>query len=230
MRISSGGLGAADIHEVDLTLPKALPSREATLHRACRDTVFEVNPAQCEAGAIIGRASVSTPVLRTPLSGPVYLVSHGNAAFPDVELVLEGEGVKLIVDGTVNIENGITSTKFQAAPDAPFTSFVTELPSGPGSVLGAFVPASQNYNLCKADLSMPTLIRAYNGALLEQTTKISPVGCGGVATFKATRLTKLARALKNCRKIKNRARRRTCERVARKRYAARRAVAKKHHR
>ncbi len=230
VRISSGGLGAADIHEVDLTLPKALPSREATLRRACRDTVFDVNPAQCEAGSIIGRASVVTPVLRSPLSGPVYLVSHGNAAFPDVELVLEGEGVKLILDGTINIENGITYTKFQSAPDAPFTSFVTELPSGPGSVLGAYVPDSQNYSLCKANLSMPTVIRAYNGALIEQATKIAPIGCQGVATFKATRATRLARALKSCHKIKSRARRHACERTARRRYGAKRAVAKTHHR
>jgi hypothetical protein len=52
----------------------------------------------------------------------------------------------------------------------------------------------------------------------------------GVAGFKATRASKLAKALKACRKIKKPGRRHTCERAARKRYGAKRAVVKRPHR
>jgi hypothetical protein len=177
VKIASAGLGQANIAKVDLQLPKALPSRLTTLQKACVDAVFNVNPAACPAGSVIGKATIHTPVLTNPLSGPAYLVSHGGAAFPDVEFVLQGEGLTLILDGKTDIKKGITYSRFDSAPDAPFTTFETELPTGPHSVLGAYVPATANYSLCGTSLAMPTIITGQNGAVIKQSTKIAVTGC-----------------------------------------------------
>ncbi len=177
VKVSSPGLGQANIAKVALQLPLALPSRLSTLQKACAQAVFDANPAACGEGANIGYATIHTPVLKSPLSGPAYLVSHGGAAFPDVEFVLQGEGIVLILDGRTDIKKGITYSRFEATPDAPFTTFETVLPAGPHSVLTAFVPAGRHYNLCGTRLAMPTVITGQNGAVVRQSTNIHLNGC-----------------------------------------------------
>ena len=231
VKITSAGLGQANIAKVVLQLPKELPTRQSTIRLACPEANFNANPASCDEGSVIGRATVHTPVLRSPLVGPAYLVSHGGAEFPDVEFVLQGEGVKLVIDGKTNIKSGITYSRFETAPDAPFTSFETELPAGPHSALGVYVPESQNYNVCKTKLEMPTTIIAQTGAMIQQTTKIAPTGCSGVLPFTKhkTRAQLLAQALKKCRSTfkHSRTKRAKCERAARRKYAAKKAGTKK---
>jgi hypothetical protein len=176
VKLQSAGLGQANIHKVDLTLPNALPSRLSTLQKACLAAVFESNPASCSPESIIGKATIHTPVLNSPLSGPAYLVSHGGAAFPDVEFVLQGEGVELILDGKTDIKNGITYSKFETAPDAPFTTFETELPAGPKSIFAVY-QKNGSYNLCGTTLQMPSEITGQNGAEIKQNTHIEVEGC-----------------------------------------------------
>ncbi|HEY5343055.1 MAG TPA: hypothetical protein VIJ66_05290 [Solirubrobacteraceae bacterium] len=169
--------GQANIAKVDLALPKQLPSRLTTLQKACTAAVFDANPAGCSGESIIGTARALTPVLNAPLEGPAYLVSHGGAAFPDVEFVLQGEGVEIVLDGQTDIKNGITYSKFETVPDAPVSLFETSLPEGPHSILGTNLPASANYSLCGQHLTIPTIITAQNGKQIKQTTKLAVTGC-----------------------------------------------------
>ncbi len=218
VKIESTGLGQANIAKVDLTLPQALPSRLSTIQKACVAAVFNANPAACDEGSNIGYAIIHTPVLKSPLSGPAYLVSHGGAAFPDVEIVLQGEGITLILDGKTDIKKGITYSRFEAAPDAPFSTFETFLPTGPHSALAAYVAESKHYSLCGANLVMPTEVTAQNGAFFKQSTPIVASGCKGVASYKVTRAQRLSKALKACRKLKKKSKRMACEKKARKQY------------
>jgi len=188
VKITSAGVGQANIAKVDLQLPTALPSRLSTLQKACLAAVFNANPAACEEDSVIGKATIHTPILNAPLTGPAYLVSHGGAAFPDVEFVLQGEGVTLILDGNTDIKNGITYSRFESAPDAPFTSFETELPTGPHSILAAYLPASANYNLCGTSLAIPTEITAQNGAVIKQSTNVAITGCPPALTITRTKV------------------------------------------
>jgi hypothetical protein len=212
--------GQANIAKVMVTLPAALPSRLSTIQKACIAATFEANPASCPEGSNIGTATVHTPVLTSPLTGPAYLVSHGNVAFPDVEFVLQGEGITLILDGGVAIRKGVTTSTFNAVPDAPVSSFETVLPEGPHSALTANLPVSAKYNLCRTRLSMPTTLTGQNGAVISQKTKITVRGCAAVKANGPRRLSRsqrLARALKACRRRykHSRSQRVVCERKAR---------------
>ncbi len=169
--------GEANIHSVAVTLPKQLPARLTTIQQACTAAVFAANPAGCPAGSDIGTASASTPILANPLSGPAYLVSHGGAAFPDLVIVLQGEGVTVDLVGSIDIRHSVTSSTFAAIPDAPINSFQLTLPQGPHSGLAAVVPAKAKGSLCGQSLKMPFTITGQNGAVLKQNVKIVVSGC-----------------------------------------------------
>ena len=163
--------GQANIAQVKVKLPIQLPSRTSTLQKACPDSVFEANPASCGAGSIVGQAIAVTPVLKSHLVGPAYIVSHAGRSFPDLDVVLQGEGITLILTGNTDIKKGVTSSSFKAVPDAPINTFDLVLPEGPHSILAAFG------NLCTSKLNMPTVITGQNGAVVKQTTKIAATGC-----------------------------------------------------
>ena len=227
VKLESAGLGQANIHKVLLQLPKVLPSRLETLKKACLAATFEANPATCNPESVIGTATIHTPVLKNPLSGPAYLVSHGNAAFPDVEFVLQGEGITLVVDGQTDIKGGVTYSKFETAPDAPFTSFETVLPAGPKSVLAIYNEANKEdaYSACGTKLTMPTTLISQANKVIDTETPVTTTGCGGVKNNKTTKLSlhqRYTKALHTCRSRNkhNKHKRQTCERKAHHAYTA----------
>ena len=207
--------GQANIGKVDLQLPKALPSRLTTLQKACTEAQFNANPAGCPQAAVIGTAKAVTPILNVPLSGPAILVSHGGAAFPDVEFVLQGQGVTIILDGKTQITKGVTYSRFESVPDAPVSSFEAILPEGPHSILATNLPASAHRSLCGRSLVIPTIITGQNGKQITQNTRVVVTGC--VKAKHLTRKQKLAKALKTCKK-KGKQKRVACEAQASKRY------------
>ncbi len=171
----AGSVGQeANIAKVKVSLPKQLPSRLTTLQKACPGAIFQANPAACPKGSIVGVVRASTPLLPVGLSGPVYFVSHGGEEFPSLIIILQGDNVRVDLTGTTFINKaGITSSTFKTVPDVPVGTFELYLPQGTGSALAA------NGNLCKTSnkLVMPTEIKAQNGAVFKQTTKIQVTGC-----------------------------------------------------
>jgi hypothetical protein len=206
--------GEANIHKVQLQLPVNLPSRLSTLQKACTEAQFNANPAGCPPESNIGSATARTPLLNVPLTGPAYLVSHGGAAFPDVEFLLQGEGVHITLDGKTDIKKGLTYSRFETVPDAPISSFETTFPEGPHSILAAYgnLCATRTVTVKKgltrrvhghvrhltvrvkkqtaAPLPAPTTIVAQNGAVVTQTTKIAVTGCPAAKPAKKAKKTR----------------------------------------
>jgi hypothetical protein len=201
----------ANIKKVEVALPVQLPSRLTTLQKACTEKQFAANPAGCPSESNVGTVTARTPVLPVPLNGPAYLVSHGNEAFPDLEIILQGDGVTIVLVGHTQIKNGVTFSRFETVPDAPVSSFELNLPEGKFSALG-----TNGTNLCKstksvkrkkrvavrrhgrtihvtktvteqvaAPLEMPTTITAQNGAVVKQTTKVAVTRCAKPKPAKA---------------------------------------------
>jgi hypothetical protein len=121
-----------------------------------------------------------------------------------------GADIRIDLDGKTDIKKGITYSRFETVPDAPISSFETNLPAGPHSVLAA------NGNLCASKLSIPTAISGQNGAQVNQNTTVTVTGCPKTKVL--TRAQKLALALKACHKKPKGKKRTSCERAARKKY------------
>ena len=65
--------------------------------------------------------------------------------------MLQGEGIKLILDGKTDIEKiGITISSFETVPDAPVESFEVSLPRGTKSAFSGYG------DLCTENPVMPT--------------------------------------------------------------------------
>ena len=179
----AGSVGSeANIRSVKVDLPKQLPSRLTTLQKACLAATFETNPANCPAASVVGTVRASTPLLPVGLMGPVYFVSHGGEAFPSLEVVLQGDGVRVDLTGSTFISHaGITSSTFKTVPDVPVNTFEIYLPEGKYSALAA------NGNLCTSasKLAMPTAFVGQNGAEIHETTKIGVTGCAKTKKVKA---------------------------------------------
>ena len=162
----------ANIAKVKVDLPRQLPSRLTTLQKACTAAQFAANPAGCPAASLVGHAKATTPLLPVPVEGPVYFVSHGGEAFPNLIMVLQGYGVTVdLVGDTFINKRGITSSTFKAIPDVPVGTFELTLPEGKYSALAALG------SLCKSKLRMPTAFVAQNGAVIHKSTKIGVTGC-----------------------------------------------------
>jgi hypothetical protein len=164
----------ANLAKVKVSLPAKLPARLTTLQKACPEKTFAENPANCPAPARVGEATTKTPVLPNPLSGPAFFVSHGEAKYPELVIVLQGDNVTIDLHGETAIsKKGVLTSTFNTVPDAPFSSFELTLPEGPYSALTA-----NGVNLCKAgSLTMPTELTAQDGDVITQSTKVKISGC-----------------------------------------------------
>jgi hypothetical protein len=189
---SRGGAGVsgeeANVKRVDLTLPELLPARlQPTLQNACTGARFANDPASCPPDSFVGTATAVTPLLDVPLRGPAIFVSRGGAALPDLDLVLQGEGVEILLTGHTDVKGEVTYSRFETFPDTPISSFALSLPDGPHSALASGLPTNER-SLCGQSLEMPTTIEGQNGVVRKQDTRVRIEGCKPALYIRSTRV------------------------------------------
>jgi hypothetical protein len=179
VKIAYPSSGEANIAKVVVGFPKQLPVRLETLQKACRAVVFEANPAACPAASAVGTATAHVPILDQPATGPIYLVSYGNAKFPDSVMVLQSEGITVYVDGQSFVaHNGALKVTFASVPDVPVSSFEAVLPPGPFSQFTSVRTSGKAQgSQCGENLVAPVSMVAHDGAQFNHNVHLTIAGC-----------------------------------------------------
>jgi hypothetical protein len=181
--------GDANIASVSVSLPRSEHLDQAHIRTICTRVQFAADA--CPKAAIYGRATVSTPLLDYPLSGPVYLRSSENE-LPDLVPDLRGpahQPLRIEAAGrTDSIRGGIRNT-FDFVPDAPFTKLVLRLPGGRKSLL------INSSDICAKAYGAKIGFAAHNGRTYVARPKLK-AACGGKARRGKGRAQRQSRAMR----------------------------------
>ncbi len=165
--------GEANIGRVSVALPPTEFLDQGNIKTICTKVQFSAHA--CPAASIYGKATAITPLLDSPLSGPVYLRSSTHK-LPDLVVALKGpasQPIEVVLAGKVDtFHKGLRNT-FEAVPDAPVTKFTLEMQGGPKKGL-----IENSANICKASNKATVLMDGQNGKVhdFEPVLKTS---CGG---------------------------------------------------
>jgi len=151
--------GDANLKSISVALPQTIFLAQNHINTICTRVQFAAK--QCPEGSIYGFAKATTPLLREPLEGPVYLRSSSNP-LPDMVLGLRGQ-VDLDVVGRVDSVNKGLRNSFEVTPDAPVSAFTLNLKGGRKSLL------LTSENLC---FRTKTVTRRVDGELVKSHKRV----------------------------------------------------------
>lgn len=163
--------GQANVKRTTTKLPLslALDTKRAQSDSLCE---FEASKtADCPRRSIIGRARAVSPLLKRPLSGPVYFAKNvrinerGNAirTLPSLVIALRGE-IALNVRANSDSKRGKLITTFPAIPDAPVTRFELNLSGGRKGILQVTKTRSgRNVDICSTPQVADIELDAHSG-------------------------------------------------------------------
>lgn len=126
------GAGEAAIARARVNLPHSLFLEQANVRADCTRVQFatgEGHGAGCPARSVYGWARAFTPLLDSPLEGPVYLRASDHR-LPDLVAALHGEfDITLAAKIDSGPNHGLRAT-FESLPDAPLEKFVLTMKGG----------------------------------------------------------------------------------------------------
>lgn len=124
--------GDANIARATVTLPPSEFLEQDHIDTVCTRRQFEAE--RCPPGSVYGRATAITPLLSTPLRGPVYLRSSDDT-LPELVVALRGGGIAIDLNGHIDSRRGGIRATFDVVPDAPVTRFALTLHGGRRGIL-----------------------------------------------------------------------------------------------
>lgn len=156
----------AGIQDTVVFLPSVIGADPTLFTSACDISAF--NAGNCPDISVIGSATASTPLLSTPLQGPVAIVSEPGNPIPKLGLDLRGS-LPLKLTGNF-VLNGGTGVQFSGLPDIPISNFELRFRENTLS--------TNSTNLCKPPPPVfNTSFIAYSGATQSGPSTATVEGC-----------------------------------------------------
>jgi hypothetical protein len=172
------GFGEAAIKRAQVTLPHSEFLENAHIKTICTRVQFKAgagNGSQCPAGSVYGYAKATTPILSDPLTGPVFLRSSEHQ-LPDLVAALHSPtGIDFDLVGRIDsVKGGGIRNTFEAAPDAPVSTFTLTMQGGKKGLL------VNSTDLCKGTHRADVSFDAHNGKQKDFPPELK-AKCGGKA-------------------------------------------------
>ena len=127
--------GDANIAGASVALPHSEFLDQAHIKTICTRVQFAAK--SCPAASVYGKAEAITPLLDSPVAGPVYLRSSSNP-LPDLVAALRGpdhQPIEVVLAGRIDSVNGGIRSSFEAVPDQPVSSFTLSMQGGKKGLL-----------------------------------------------------------------------------------------------
>jgi hypothetical protein len=162
----TSALGQANVRATSVTLPLSLALDPNNSAHVCSVAASEVDT--CPANTIVGSATVQTPVLSAPLTGPAYLVQGIRTGLqgqqihtlPALLITLRGP-VAIDLRAQTSVDSlGRLVTTFPAVPDAPISRFTLQITGGQRGIL----VVTGRANLCRRAQVAHAALAGQNGA------------------------------------------------------------------
>jgi hypothetical protein len=177
--LKMNGIGEAGIHKSEVILPASEFIAQEHFKTICTRVQFKEkggNGEACPAGSIYGYAKAITPLLSTPLEGPIFLRSNGSEReLPDIVAALHNGEIDIHLVGFVDSVKGRLRSTFASTPDAPVSSAAISLYGGKK---GLFVNST---DLCARTHKAEANFTGQNGKASASKPVLKPLGCKGSA-------------------------------------------------
>jgi hypothetical protein len=164
--------GDANLEDLVLRLPRSEFIEQGHFGTVCTRVQFAAGAghgAQCPAKSVYGQISATTPLLDTPLAGPVFLRSS-NHNLPDVVFALHGR-IEAEVAVRLDSVNGGLRASVEDAPDVPIAKVSLSMQGG---LKGLFV---NSRDLCAHTYRASVEFTGQNGKTHEAKPALRP-NCG----------------------------------------------------
>jgi hypothetical protein len=182
--------GNANLKQMAVTLPlsMALDPDNSQSDSMCTFLAGRKTIPDCPASSIVGSATAVTPLLSTPLHGPVYFIKNERTdaktgrqikTYPTLAVVLQGSGITLVLRASTNVpDNAHLVTTFDSIPDAPVSDFKVNINGGKKGIL-----VVSGANLCAATQVTKQAAVGQNGKTANANITMStPCALGVVAS------------------------------------------------